>query len=41
MCVKLTSKDLNSGSYPPYLTSTYTCGVTIALRVCGGERRMF
>ena len=34
MCIKLSSEDLNSSLYPPHPTSTYTCGVTIALRVC-------
>ena len=34
ICVKLPSEDLNHDSYPPYPTSTYTCGVTIAPRVC-------
>ena len=37
ICVKLTSRDLNSTPYPPHLTNTYTCGVTIAPRVCDGE----
>ena len=37
MCVKFPPKDLNSGSYPSHPTSTYTCGVTTALRVCSGE----
>ena len=35
ICVKLPSEDLNYDSYPPYPTSTYTCGVTIAPRVHG------
>ena len=35
MCVKLPPRDLNFDPYPPHPTSTYTCGVTIALRVCG------
>ena len=35
MCVKLLSKDLNLDHYPPHPTSTYTCGVTIAPRMCG------
>ena len=35
MCVKLPLKDLNSGPYPPHSISTYTCGVIIALRLCG------
>ena len=29
--MNLPSGDLNPNSYPPYLTSTYTCGVTTAL----------
>ena len=37
MCVKLHYRDLNSGPYPPHLVSTYTCGVTIAPRMCGGS----
>ena len=37
ICVKLTSRDLNSNPYPPHLTNTYTCGVTIAPRVCSGQ----
>ena len=36
MCVKLLLGDLNPNPYPPHPTSTYTCGVTIATRVCGG-----
>ena len=36
MCVKLPPKNLNPVPYPPHSTSTYTCGVTIAQRVCGG-----
>ena len=36
MYVKFPLKDLNPGSYPPHLTSIYTCEVTIAPRVCGG-----
>ena len=36
MRVKLSSKYLNSGPYPPHPTSTYTCGVAIAPRVCDG-----
>ena len=34
--MKLPSRNLNPDSYPPYLTSTYTYGVTIAPMVCGG-----
>ena len=37
MCVKLSSGDLNPRPYPPHPTSTYTCGVTIAPRVCDGQ----
>ena len=37
MYVKLPPEDLNLNSYPPHPTSTYTCGVTIAPRVCGGN----
>ena len=37
MCVKLPPRDLNLGIYPPHLTSTYTCGVTIAPKVCDGK----
>ena len=36
MCVKLPIGNLNSESYPPHLTNTYTCGVTIASKVYGG-----
>ena len=36
ICVILPG-DLNLGYYPPHPTSTYTYGVTIALRVCGGK----
>ena len=36
MCVKLSSGDLNLESYPFTPTSTYTYGVTTALRVRGG-----
>ena len=36
MCVNFSLGDLNSGSYPPHLTNTYTYRVTVALRVCGG-----
>ena len=37
MCVKFPSEDLNPDSYPPHPISTYTYGVTIALKVCDGE----
>ena len=37
MCVKLPLGNLNSDPYPQHFTSTYTCGVTIASRVCGDE----
>ena len=32
--MKLPPRDLNPGPCPPHPTSTYTCGVTIALMVC-------
>ena len=35
MCVKLFSRDLNLGLYPPHPTSTNTCEVTIMPNVCG------
>ena len=41
MCVKLPPRDLNPDPCPPHPTSTYTCGVTIALRVCGGSSVIF
>ena len=34
MCVKLFFRGLNPDSYPPHPTSTYTCRVTIVLRMC-------
>ena len=37
MSVKLPLGDLNLSPCPPHLTSTYTCGVTIASRVCNGK----
>ena len=37
MCVKFSLGDLNPGPYPPHLTCTYTCGVIIAPKICGGE----
>ena len=37
MCVKLLLGYLNLSHCPPYLTSTYTCKVTIASRVCGSQ----
>ena len=37
---KLPPSDLNPGSYPPYLTNTYNCGVTITPRVCSGRIRL-
>ena len=36
MCVKFSLGDLNSSPYFPHLTNTYTCGVTIIPKVCGG-----
>ena len=35
--MSLLLKDLNPNYYLPHSTSTYTCGVTIVLRVCGDE----
>ena len=37
MCVKLLLRDLNPNPYPLHPTSTYTCRVTIALRVYSGK----
>ena len=37
MCVKLPPGDLNLGPYSPHSTNTYTCGVTITLRMYGGS----
>ena len=34
--MKLPPGYLNLDPYPPHLISTYTCGVTIASRMCGG-----
>ena len=41
MCVKFSPRDLNSDPYPhtPHPTSTYTCGVAIAPRVCSGKKK--
>ena len=36
MCVKLSPRGLYPGPCPPHPTSTYTCGVAIVPRVCGG-----
>ena len=41
MCVKLPSRDLNPGPWPLHPTSTYTCGMTIAPKVCGGDNSTF
>ena len=35
--MKVPSRNLNLNSYLPHPANTYTCGVTIALRVHGGE----
>ena len=40
MCVKLFLGDWNPDSYPSHPTNTYTCGVIIASRVCGGNYAM-
>ena len=37
MCAKLPPRDLNPAPCPLHLTSTYTYGVTIAPRMCGGN----
>ena len=37
MCVKLPLRDLNPNPCPPHSTITYTYGVIVALRVCGGN----
>ena len=37
MCVKFPLGDLNPGPCFPYLTSTYTCEVTIVPRVRNSE----
>ena len=39
MCVKLPHGDLNLSPYPTHPTNTYTCGVTIAPRMCGGKKK--
>ena len=31
MCVKFSLGDLNPDPYPPHLTNTYICGVTILI----------
>ena len=33
MYIKLISRDLNPNSYPPHSSNTYTCGMTIAIRM--------
>ena len=37
--MKLPLGDLNLGHYPPHPTSTYTCEMTIAPRVCSGNTK--
>ena len=37
MCVKLSLGHLNPSLAPLHFTNIYTCGVTIVLRVCGGN----
>ena len=39
MCVKFLLGDLNPDPCPPHPISTYTCEVTITLRVYGGEQQ--
>ena len=41
MCLKLHLGDLNSSLWPPHPTSIYTCGVTTAPRVRGGQPKDF
>ena len=36
MCVKLLPRNLNPDPYSPHPISTYTCGMTIVPKVCGG-----
>ena len=36
MYVELLPGDLNLSHYPLHPTNTYTCGVIIALKMCGG-----
>ena len=36
--MKLLFGDLNSGIYPPHPTSTDTCRITNALRVCDDKK---
>ena len=37
MCVKFLLGNMNPDPYPPHPTYTYTCGITLVLRVCGEE----
>ena len=37
--MKLSPRDLNPSPYPPHPTSTYTCEVTIAPKVCGDFKK--
>ena len=41
MCVKLPPRDLNPDPYPSHSTSTYTCEVIIAPRVCNGKTKQY
>ena len=36
MCVKLLLRNLNPSPFSPHPTTTYTYGVTVELRMCGG-----
>ena len=38
MCVKFSLRDFNPDPYSSHFTNTYTCGMTIALRECGGKK---
>ena len=35
--MKFFPRNLNLSLYPSHLTSIYTCGMTMALRVCNGK----
>ena len=36
MCVKFSHENLNFGPYLSHPTNTYTCGVVIVPKMCGG-----
>ena len=41
MCVKFPPENLNPNLCPPHPTMTYTCRVTIASKMCGGNLSIF